>query len=109
MGFHISGTPDCQQTQNTRRTVCEPGILIVVAILLIIAAVAMPILLRSKMAADEGESWARFARNLKAATSFGGQRWRACSLACQIPPALRVSRPSPGDRNRLVAAARETY
>jgi hypothetical protein len=105
MGFHISGTPDCQQTQNTRRPACEPSILIVVAIILNIAAVAMPNLLQSKMAADEEESWARFSHNLKAATSFLGQLWRACSLACQIPPALRVSRASPGDRNLLVATA----
>jgi len=40
--------------------------LIVVAIILIIAAIAIPNPLQSKMAADEGEAWARFALNLKA-------------------------------------------
>jgi len=40
--------------------------LIVVAIILIIAAIAIPSPLQSKMAADEGEAWARFALHLKA-------------------------------------------
>jgi len=108
----------------------------VVAIILIIAAIAIPSPLQSKMAADEGEAWARFALHLKAEidsepieisrlslcaltpartahssqiTSFLSQLWRACSPACQIPPAPRVSKASPGDRNRLVANAGGTY
>jgi len=107
--------------------------LIVVAIILIIAAIAIPSPLQSKMAADEGEAWARFALHLKAEidsepieniapvplrfdparTAHSSQNYfffesaMAGLLTClSNSPAPRVSKASPGDRNRLVAKRR---
>jgi len=59
------------------------------AIILIIAAIAIPSPQQSKMAADEGEAWARFALNLKAEIdSEPIEKYRACpSALCTSAPA----------------------